>query len=233
LKKLTTIALFLCYFIQITHAQKNDAAVWENIYLEKQITPRFKIHLNHEGRITENITQFRYGYADFGVSYKFNKNFHTSIDYVFVEKYLDKSGLSYRHQYYISFTYKKKVDPFIIYFRQMFQDQVQDIYSSSLGKLPVYFSRSKVTIKCELNRYTPYIASELYVRLSEPYSNNPESVSQPNGIHANRVRYFAGFFYELNKMNFVELYYMIEKHFNENDPLTNYVIGIGYAHEFY
>lgn len=225
-------ALNFC-LILTSVGQTKDAAVWENIYLQKHLTPRWVIHFNHEGRITKNVSQFHYGYGDFGLTYKFNKNFHATVDYVFVAKYLEKSGLSNRHQTYVALTYKKKIRPFVFSYRQMLQEQVQDIYSSELGKLPAYFSRSKLTIKWELNRFTPYVASELYVRLSEAYAKDPEHRTQPYGPHANRMRYFAGCFYELNKMNLVEAYYLIEQHFNENNPATNYVIGIGYAHEFY
>lgn len=214
-------------------AQNRDAALWENIYLEKKITPRIKIHLNHEGRITNNITQFYYGYADMGVTYRLNKNFHVCLDYVFLEKYLDKSGASYRHQFYIAPTYKRKVNNFTFSLREMLQAQVQDIYSSETGSIPVWFLRNKLTVKYDIKRFTPYVASELYVKLSEPNPINPEKVKQPAGIQPNRVRYFAGCFYELNKVNYVEVYYLIENFFNMYYPRTNFVIGIGYAHEFY
>jgi hypothetical protein len=230
LKKIITTYLFILCFTGVI-AQQQDAALWENIYLEKPITPRVCIHLNHQGRITENITQFHYAYADFGVTYRFNKNFHATVDYVFVEKYLNKSGYSNRHQFYIALTYKQKINSFVFYYRHMFQEQVQDIYSSDIGRIPVFFSRSKITLKYKLDRFTPYIASELYVKILE--TPKAGHLSEPYGAHPNRVRYFAGSFYRLNKLNELEFYYLIEKHFNENNPLTNYVIGIGFAHTFY
>ncbi|MGZ4034895.1 MAG: DUF2490 domain-containing protein [Bacteroidia bacterium] len=232
MKKFISLTLLAVCFVRTFAQNNNDAALWENIYLEKNLTPRIILHFNHEGRITENITQFHYGYGDLGITYKFGKSFHATIDYVYVGKYLDKSGFSNRHQFYIAGTYKKKITKSLVFsFREMFQEQVQDIYSSEIGRLPVYFSRSKATFKYKLNRFTPYIASELYVKLLEPARTG--HLSAPYGPHANRVRYFAGIFYELNRVNEVELYYLIEKHFNEYNPQTNYVIGVGFAHTFY
>src|SRR4051812_12674451 len=69
-------------------AQVKDAAVWENIYVEKSLTAKWNIHLNHEGRINQNVTQFYYGYADVGITYKWNKHVHLMADYVFLEKRL-------------------------------------------------------------------------------------------------------------------------------------------------
>jgi hypothetical protein len=219
--------LFLFGLLSNNYAQKNDAAVWENIYLQKRVTSKFLIHLNHEGRITQNITQFHYGYADMGLTYKPNKNFHASLDYVFIEKIPNGKVLSIRHQFYLALTAKKKFKPFVFYYRQIIQSQVQDIYSSDYGRIPDNCLRSKITVKCELNRFTPYVASELYIRMNEPYA-----------FEADRYRCFAGVFYELTKLNTIEFYYLVERFFKETkpdaiNPVTNYVIGIGFAHTFY
>jgi hypothetical protein len=215
----------LC-FTQKNIAQVNDAALWENIYLEKNIRPKLLIHLNHEGRITNNITQFHFAYADLGITYKFNKSFHVSLDYVIIEKKLINKNqmevLSTGHQFYVALTYKKKIKPFVFSFREILQAQYQDVYSSDKGKVPGTYARSKITVKYDLNRFTPYIAGEIYYKLYNPRI-----------YQANRYRCFAGIFYQLNKINELELYYLFEKHFNENNPKTNYVIGVGFSHFFY
>ncbi len=218
--------LLICAFPKGNYAQINDAALWENIYLEKNICPKINIHLNHEGRITNNITQFHFVYADLGLTYKVNKSFHVSLDYVLIEKKsVNKNSeeiFTTGHQYYVALTYKKKIKPFTFSFRQILQGQFENVYSSDKGKVPSNYSRSKITIKYNLNRFTPYVASEIYYKLYNPRI-----------YQANRYRCFAGTFFQLNKVNEVEVYYLLEKHFNENNPKTNYVIGLGFAHFFY
>ena len=203
------------------HAQMNDFALWENISFEKLINSKTTIHLNHEGRINENASHFYYAYADAGLTYKINKHFNASLDYVFVEKQLYNEFWSTRHQFYGDIIYKKTIKSFRFYVRSMIQGQVQDIYSSETGKIPGYYFRNKITLKYDLRRYTPYVALESYNKVNLP------------GIEiTDRFRYFAGCFYELDISNELELYYLLERHININNPKTNYILGIGFGHLF-
>jgi hypothetical protein len=211
----------------------NDAALWENICLTKDIAPRWNFRFNHEGRINENMTRFYYAYGDFGISYKWNKHIHIAFDYVFIKKRLLSDFWSTRHQIYAALTLKQKIGPFVFYDRVMPQIQYSDIYSSKKGMVPDYYLRNKVTVKYNnFSRYTYYVAAELYYKLYGYYKSSELRVSQ-----FNRVRYFAGAFYELNKANAIELYFLYQRHFNINfsdsyNP-SYYVLGIGYTHSFY
>ena len=206
-------------------AQTNDAQLWENIYIETDITQKFYAHFNHEGRITNNISQFNYGYGDIGLSYKLFKKDHLSLDYVFVIKNYENGKVSYRHQYYAANTFKKKINPFTLYWRIMYQVEYDDVNSTENGKNGDYYIRNKLTIKWKTpGRYIPYIASELYYN-----ADNDRKFGQ----QFDRLRTYAGCFYELNKIDMLEAYYLLEKHFQVNDPATNWVIGLGYDHLFY
>ena len=206
-----------------------DAGLWENIYLEKKITSKWNVHLNHEGRVDQNMTRFYYAYADVGITYEFTKHVKVMGDYVFLEKLKNNNDYwSTRHQAYVALVLKQKIGSFAISDRTMFQVQYTDVYSSEHGMLPDYKLRNKLTIKYNNNsRYTYYIASEMYYKV-----NSYNKVNLPQGRQIDRMRYFAGVFYELNKMNKIELYYLFENNFNINKPVNKSVIGIGYAHYF-
>src|SRR5207244_3517738 len=157
--------------------------------------------INHEGRITNNISQFHFAYADNGVTYVVNKHLAFSASYVFVVKRTTRVTSS-RHQFYLDFTLKEKISQVKIYWRSMFQNQLQDLYSSDNGDIPDYYSRNKLTVKYFLEtfpyyKFTPYISTEWYYRVSN---------WDDKGARFNRARYFLGCFYELNKKNSVELY---------------------------
>jgi hypothetical protein len=107
-------------------------------------------------------------------------------------------------------------------YRHRIQYQLEDIYSSETGQTAHYYTRSKITIKYDLNRFTPYLASELQSKIVDW----EELVSK-------KLRFFAGCNYKFNKTDELNLYYLIDKRFNQADPLTNYVIGIAYTHTFY
>jgi hypothetical protein len=214
----------ICFFFQFANAQTNDAQLWENINLAKNINPRLLARINHEGRITENITRPSFYYFDLGLDYKISKHFHATLAYVWVEKRLINDFWSTRHQAYFDIVGKIKWKNFQISDRQMFLWQVKDYYSSDNGKVPDYYLRNKLTIKYEKNfKLSPYIAAEIY------YKMNDKNYLR---YHFNRTRYFAGLFYRTNLKNEFEVYYLLEKHFNITDPPTNWIIGVGYTHLF-
>lgn len=227
--------LFAANYIVIGQSRPiNDAQVWENIYLEKNITKRLLVRVNEEGRITENATRPSFVYLDMGFNYKLNKRFHFSIAYVFTQKEQKTETWSTRHQAYISATYRKRFGDFMLDDRQMFQWQVQDFYSSPTGRYAQYYLRNKLSIKYEKEfRFQPYIAEEIYYYINQPYVYWQYDF--------NRIRYFLGMYYHPNLINEFEVYYLFENNFNQikansnkvaPNPQNNWIIGLGYAHSF-
>lgn len=218
-------------FILVTHpiiSQVNDAGLWENIYLEKKITTKWKIHLNQQNRVNQNISRFYYAYGDFGVTYKWNKHISTMCDYVLIERRLLNDSWSLRHQWYAAIILKQKMGLFTVSDRIMGQIQYSDFHTSKHGRIADHHLRNKTTLKYNnISRYTYYVAFEMYYKLDQYYKND---LSQ--GRQLDRLRYFIGTFYELNKKSELELYYLYENNFNMYNPPKNFVIGIGYAHYF-
>jgi hypothetical protein len=219
---LTFVLLNLIYLTQLCYGQRNDANLWASVSLKKLARPKVLLHFKQAARVGQNITQLNYSYSDIGVTYKFNKNVQTSVDYRFINKLNSIQDLSLRHRLYWTLTLKKKLKPFILVYRHRIQYQLQDFYSSETGATPSYYTRSKLTIKYDLNRFNPYVASELQSKIVDWEQ-----------LVSRKLRFFAGCGYKFNKTDELNLYYLIDKHFNEIDPLTNYVIGIAYTHTFY
>lgn len=223
------IVLFFLLIAGYVTSQVNDAGYRQNICLERRITQQWDFHFNYQARINQNITNFYLTYGDFGLRYKLNKHIHLRADYVFaIRKDKDKIW-NIRHQAYVALTLKQKIGHFTFSDRIRYQVQYQRVYSSEFGTIPDYRLRNKGTAKYNNNsRYTYYVACEVYYKLNDYYK-----AKMPEGHQFDRVRYFAGLFYQLNKVNEIELYYLVEKHFNVNNPTTNFVIGVGYSHIFY
>lgn len=214
--------LFLFLLCSANYAQRNDAALWADIVLEKRIVPKLTVHFKEAIRVGQNVTQLNYSYSDIGLTFKINKNIQTSLDYRFIRKLQVENYISLRHRVYFTLELKKKLKPFTLNARFIFQSQLEDVYSREKGKIPDYYERTKLTVKYDLNRFTPYLATELYI-----------NIIRWEQLLPNRYRLFAGFNYELNKMNGLEIYYLFERQFNQKNPLTNYVVGISYTHQFY
>ena len=204
----------------------DDAQFWQNIYFEKNVSGKFNAHINEEGRITENLQRPSYIYLDLGLTYKPKKHLHLTLAYVPIASRLRTDFTSYRHQFYADVVFKIKYRNFVFYDRQMFQIQYNDVNRAKNWDISNNYIRNKLTAKYRSgeSRYIPYLAAEFY------YQTNAD---QYNGVQSDRMRYFIGCFYEMNKVSMVEIYYLIEPHYNIPAPFTNYIIGIGYAHDIY
>jgi hypothetical protein len=234
-KKYSLIIILFIAAKAISFAQINDAQLWENIYLEKNITKRVLARVNHEGRISDNITNPSFYYFDIGVNYDYSKHFHFSLAYVIGQKEQNafNEAWSTRHQAYATVTMRKKFGKFAMNDRQMIQWQVQDIYTSLSGKYPQYMLRNKFTVKYDKwFKWQPYISDEIYYQMNQLPGQNVQ-------YHFNRNRTFFGLYYNVNLINQWELYYLIEDNFNQNilsnhpkPGNVNWVIGVGYSHTF-
>lgn len=208
----------------------NDAQLWENIDLSKNLTRSLGLRFSHEGRFTNNDSRLTYYFEDIGMEYKTYFH-HISImaDYVFIRKLTSKSfAQEYwdtRHQYYVALTWSKKLGRFKLHDRQMIMGQVKDVHSSVDGKIPDYYLRNKFSVKYKFNYYwSVYVAEELYWHMVTP---------QPDALpHINRVRYFVGGYYKANEKNEFELYYLFEQHMHIVNPNHNFILGVGYSYSF-
>lgn len=207
-------------------AQVNDMGVWTNIYLEKKVYAGLHAHFNQETRFNNNVSQFSFAYGDIGLTYKITSFLSTTLDYVLVEKYhIEKARSDYystRHQFYYNIVFRAKANDFKFMLREQVDSQVSDFYSSDKGFIPEYHWRHKFTVKYELTqRFTPYVADEVYYQLGNPEGNEID-----------RNRTFFGTFYKLSKHSELELYYLLQLDFHQSPDQRLYVIGLGYAHEF-
>ena len=225
MKQYLLFILFSTLFSASSFSQYDDSQFWQNIYLEKNITQHWVIHMNEEGRLTENMTRPSYVYMDWGVTYKASKHLHFTVAYVPILKRQTNDFASFRHQFYFDFSLKKKIHNFVFYDRQMFQNQYNDINRAPDWNIPNYYLRNKVTIKYNTKgRFIPYIAEEIYFQW-----NN----YQRNGKETDRMRFYAGCFYEMDPINELEAYFLAEPHYHISQPFTNWIFGLGYARKLY
>ncbi len=212
--------VFSFWFIsaQCVFSQVNDAGLWTSVNLEKKITADFSLNLSEELRFNENISELGTAFTEFGGDYKLIKNLTAGISYRFIQKRRVDDFYSTRHRLIFNLSYRHKIKKLSITLRERFQTQYADIYSSEDGKIPEHTLRSKLTLKYDFDKkYFPFIYTELFYQL-----NNPEGNELVN------VRYAAGFEYEFNKRSSLDLFYLINKEINVNNPWTDYVIGVAY-----
>jgi hypothetical protein len=220
----------------------NDAQLWFNLYVEKKISNKFSAHINQQDRWTNNVSTFNFAYADVGLTYKISKNIKILADYVFTQKRIniqDENMDHYFgtiHQYYVAMTFKKEIRRWRFMYRQMYQFQFNNPYTSAQGLIPFHYDRNKFIVKYFYNkRYTFYAAEEIYIPLNSP---------QIKGI--DRTRTFLGLFYTLMKGHQIEVYFMYQSriqngawfkehnYYNASNYMLekDFVYGIGYSINF-
>ena len=210
--------IFLVFSGITASSQVNDAGLWLSANVEKKIYRSFSVTFTEEVRMNENITEIGAIFSDLGLSYKFLKRFRVSANVRYINKRRLDDSYDNRIRYYFDLSYREKVNPVIFLFRVRLQSQYTDIFSSPDGKIPDKYARTKLTVKLDLNkRMEPYLYAESFFLLNDP-----------NGMLFNGTRYCAGIEYSFSKHHMVDIFYMIQKEYQVNNPEMDFIIGIGY-----
>ncbi|MEO8087070.1 MAG: DUF2490 domain-containing protein [Bacteroidota bacterium] len=216
------ILLFL-FFSSPSHAQQNDFGIWSSVAVSHKFTQKLSATLEEQFRFNQNAGSIAQYFTDAGVEYSLSKRFKVGVCYRFINS-AQETYYSKRHRFYCDLSYKTKLSKVLLILRSRLQAQQQDIYSSDIGSISAWYSRNKITAKFDLDKkYTPYLATELFYMISTP--------DKGGGI-IDKMRYTAGVSYEFNRVHAIDLYYILQQDRNVNDPVTDYVVGIGYIFTF-
>jgi hypothetical protein len=208
----------LLFISNAAFTQVNDAGLWLGLNLEKKISGNFSLNLEDELRLNENLSEAGTHYTEIGGDYKLSKGFSAGLYYRFTEKRRLDDSYSKRHRFYTELSYRRKVNRFSFTLRERLQCQYADIQSSEKGHIPEYYLRSKFSIKYRVKkRIQPFVNTEIFYQLSNAEGNEIDNFRVAGGLE-----------YSFKKYGSVELYYLINKEINVKDPLTEYIIGLGY-----
>jgi hypothetical protein len=187
MNKSRKFGFILILFIMELHvcAQVNDAGLWISANIDKSFTRSLGVSFSEELRLMENFSEATTVFSDLGLEYRFNKKVKASIHYRFLnDRRLDDTYASW-NRLYLDASFKQKIKPFVITVRERLQSQFAEVYSSE-GVEPEYYSRTKVTVKLDLNRkISPYLSTECF----HPFNN-------PAARFIDKVRYSAGMEYQ-------------------------------------
>lgn len=226
LRSLFTRILLLCIFtagiIPTIHAQQDDAGLWASVSVKHQVTRRMSVGISEQIRLYQNVSEVDQFFTDIGIDYDLLSSLKVSVSY----RLTSKNQLTYyqtRHRGYIDLTYKKKLKPLSLSFRQRLQSQVEAVNSSDNGKVPEWYTRSKLTVKLDLDKkYSPYLATEYYYLV--------DNLKESDHVF-DKARYEIGIDYDFNRRSSLNLFYLIQKDLLENKT-RDFVSGIGYSYSF-
>ncbi len=215
----------LLLIISCNAQQSKDAGLWATFSIQHQLTKKINLVVDQELRLKENYQRINLFYTNLGIDYKFNKTLKISPTYRAIQKKRLDGSFSHRHRLMLDISIKKKINKVTLSERIRYQIEVQDLYTSRKGKLAEQFLRFRTDIKYTINdRVTPYFSCELRYQVRSPRGDGP---TYDNGFH--RIRNVAGFEYQLNKRNSVNVYYLLQSEFNISTPESIYILGIAYS----
>ncbi|HRH66916.1 MAG TPA: DUF2490 domain-containing protein [Bacteroidia bacterium] len=197
---------------------QDDAGLWTSVSLQHKFTQQWAGAVSEQFRLFDNCSRVDQFFTDLSLEYNITKKLKASLNYRLISKN-NETYYSTRHRFYLDLSYKLKIDPLVISLRERIQEQFRDIHSSETGKVPEWYSRTKLNVKFDLNRkYTPYLATEMFYVI--------DNAKETDRV-IDRYRYEAGVDYEINLKHSINLFYLIQH--SLVSPANDYIIGIGYT----
>ena len=222
-KKLQILILLLCLSLSAI-AQKQDAAAWFTLNLEKGINNKLSSHLTNQYRLNENYSRFDYAYYDIGLDRKFKRWISGTAAYVLNVKNDPIDGITLRHQVYVNATIETSIGKLKISNRSQLQTQMEDQDFSKGSGVPDLFYRNKTVFRYKLKKkIVPFFSPEIYFRI-----NNPVSYAS----YVNRTRLMIGLDYNVSKRKCFQFYYMYQNQTSKYGPTITNVIGIRFEYTF-
>jgi hypothetical protein len=229
--KLIYITIILLLAGTIAKSQTSDFGIWTSAEVTKKLK---KWDLSVEGilRTRDNASELKRWGIKGDVSFKVLKPLKIGINYQYITfndiKYNDYQPRQRMSAY---LTGKLKLSNFSFSLREQAQRTIKDESDriKASGKYdnykinPEYLWRNKLQVAYNIPHFpvTPSISFETFYQL-----NNPD------GNQFCDLRYTLSFEYKITKHHTVELYGLIDKEINVNDPVQSNVLGVGYSFSF-
>jgi len=202
-------------------SQVNDAGLWAGVNIEKKITQAISVEFNHETRFNENISEAGSFINEFGVNYRFDKKSRVSAFYrLNAQRQLNNMYIPV-NRFFVDYLYKNTIKSIEVNMRIRTQVQQKNAFLFDSDGNTRCAIRLKLSFKYPIRKFQPYISGEVYIPVFY-YEYKP----------IDKLRCTLGTEYSFNKQHSIDLRYMIQKEFFTENPVTDFVIGVGYSFRF-
>jgi len=204
------------------NAQQKDAGLWTSVTVEHQVTRKMSVSVSEQLRMYQNISDINQFFTDLGAQYELSESFRVSLNYR-LSSTNEQTYFKTRHRFYVDLSYRYKLKPLVLGLRQRVQRQVEALKSSENGDVPEWYSRTKFSVKLDLDKkYAPYLSSEIYYVI--------DNLNEEDNVF-DKIRYEAGLDYKFNRRNSLNIFYLIQSDILEKKTV-DYIAGLGYTYSF-
>jgi hypothetical protein len=211
------IILFLVYPVK---AQQKDFQVWPSLKINAEIYKNFKLHIEEEFRFRENSTLFSRQINDFGASYRFSKYIRAGLFYRLEADWKNADEYAWRNGLYTDIAFRYDVIRFTLgYLLRVQSAKVERNQEESMFNGLRHRHKFSVSYDVKGIPLTPFFEPELFID-----SGNRSSLSG--------LRTWIGADYNIKKSHTLTLKYGFDRELNTRDPLTAWIISLGYSFDF-
>ncbi len=194
MKKFFGFLMMLLPLTTLAQTTDTENRVWTGFTVEKKLSNHFKVQLNGQVRVEEDVQTLTTYLGELGVAYKLNKHLEVSGFYRFSgRRKWDKETAAYEyrpyHRYYLNASYGTKISLFKFSYRLRYQNQFKDTDTG------IEFTKSYLRNKFELaypnkSKFTPSISADIFYQIGDQFD---------------QIRYKVGVDYDINKRHSIEL----------------------------
>lgn len=214
--------LFFTWFSGAFAQEKfvDDASLWLGVNLEKKLNKNIQLNFTNQIRYDRNLSRYRMGYQDLGIEYRLLKFLYVQGDYKFIHRQLLDESFSLRHQMNLSLLFKKKFGSWLITYKNRWQWQYNDVYSSADGKIPQIVNRNKISLKYQYNKRIKLFGSGELNYILKPVQDESWD----------RYRTSLGLEYQLNRNSSIEAYYTFQRDLATDIEIERFhIYGLTYS----
>ncbi len=197
-KPLLVIGLFIATLSCFAQVQK-DAALWASYSFDVKYKKKWEFSVSPEIRFNNNMTHLSRAMVDLSAEYKPFKIFSAEISYRTSARSQDE-WMDFRERIQFGVGIKQQWKQFTFSYQPRYQASLQNIASDGDADFETTF-RNKLNAKYDINK-------KLSSSTSFELFNNSE---QGMGFRLENWRWKAGFGYNINKRNSIDIGYMIQK----------------------
>ena len=215
LRTIRAIILILFLFSVGLSAQQKDFQFWPSLAVNLEVAPNLKLQVEEEVRFHENVSQLGRQINDLGASYRFNKFLKAGIFYRLEADWKNADDYSWRNGVYGDVALRHKLNRITAGYRLRLQSAKVDRNTEEY-LFDSFRHRHKVSIEYDVKGIPliPFVEAELFI-------------DSRKGTEA--IRSWIGLDYKVRKIHTLSLKYGIDKEVHVNDPLTAYIIALGYT----
>ena len=211
---------FLLGTIKPGISQQSDFQCWPQLQVGYNLSDKFKLSLEEEVRLRENVSKIKKELTDLGLTYRVNKNLRFSLKYRLELSYKNPDQKTWRSGLYGDIQLRHKMQRFQADYRLRFQSPKIESFSEVSSLNQWLTNRHKAGLQYDIKGIplAPGIEAEIFI---------PIGRQQP--LIIDEYRLWVGLSYALNNKNEIGIKYGIQQEVNVADPLRAYILSISYS----